>query len=168
MVHKRGVAARVSRLFDVYWNWRMRQSPEFATLTGNKDFNHKLETFTEERFEEDFKSCEQFKVNATKLLKISRDLNDRLNLEFLIVDLSTFIEGYHMKGFYFPITYLDGVHRELQRLLKNHADVKDLRDILSRFRAFPNYVEEIINMMRIGMQKNLTNHPVSVKGGVNT
>ena len=36
----------------------MKQSPEFATFIGVKEYNDILETFTEERFASDFAFCE--------------------------------------------------------------------------------------------------------------
>ena len=44
-------------LFSDYFNWRMLRSPEFSTLIGLKEYNDKLENFTEERFSEDLESC---------------------------------------------------------------------------------------------------------------
>ena len=104
------------RLFDEFWIWRLRQSPEFATKIGIKDYNDMLETFTEERYHNDFKACKNFKERATKLLKTTKNPNVKINLRLFISEISSFIKGYHVKGFYFPITYLDGIHMEFQTL----------------------------------------------------
>eukprot|EP00091_Calanus_sinicus_P003324 TRINITY_DN13492_c0_g1_i1.p1 TRINITY_DN13492_c0_g1~~TRINITY_DN13492_c0_g1_i1.p1 ORF type:complete len:153 (+),score=39.47 TRINITY_DN13492_c0_g1_i1:50-508(+) len=126
----------VSKLFADYWSWRLRQSPEFATLTGNKEHNDVLEDFSEERYAEDYKSCNNFKKTATELLKTTNDQDDLLNLEILIAELTTAIEGYSLKGFYFPITYLGGIHTEFQKLAQTPVSVEDLQDILARYKAF--------------------------------
>jgi hypothetical protein len=34
-------------LFSDYWAWRLRRSPEFATMTGDRGHNTRLETFTQ-------------------------------------------------------------------------------------------------------------------------
>ena len=49
----------ITKLFEDFWSWRLKQSPEFATMTGSKKYNDVLETFTEERFKNDFKSCKK-------------------------------------------------------------------------------------------------------------
>ena len=118
------------------------------------------------RYEKDFKSCKQFKEIATKLLKTAKDPDELLNLEILIAELSTFIEGYPLKGFYFPLTYLGGIHTEFQKLSQTPVSVKDLKDILARYKAFPSYVEQTVRMMTLAMQKKMTNHAVSMKGVV--
>jgi hypothetical protein len=61
------------QLFDDFWSWRMKQSPEFGTMTGCKEYNDVLETFTEERFEDDFKSCNKFIERASELMKSTTD-----------------------------------------------------------------------------------------------
>ena len=45
-------------LFQDFFDWRMRRSPEFSTFIGLKDYNNVLETFTEDRFSEDLTSCQ--------------------------------------------------------------------------------------------------------------
>ena len=45
-------------LFQDFFDWRMRRSPEFSTFIGLKDYNDVLEEFTEERFQEDLTSCQ--------------------------------------------------------------------------------------------------------------
>eukprot|EP00092_Neocalanus_flemingeri_P033659 GFUD01036590.1.p1 GENE.GFUD01036590.1~~GFUD01036590.1.p1 ORF type:complete len:569 (-),score=216.01 GFUD01036590.1:72-1778(-) len=156
------------QLFDDFWSWRMKQSPEFGTMVGCKEYNDVLETFTEERFEEDFKSCNKFVERAKELLKTTTDPTDCLNLEFFIAEVSTYTDGYHLKGFYFPINYMEGVHIDFQRLPEwaTPGCVKDYEDLLARYRAFPVYAEQIVAMMRIGVKKQMTNHAVSMKGVV--
>ena len=146
----------------------MKQSPEFSTMTGCKKYNHVLETFTEERFEEDFKSCNKFTERANDLLKMTTDTNEILNLEFFIAEISTYTDGYHFKGFYFPINYMEGVHIDFQRLAEwaTPACVKDYEDLVARYRVFPAYAGQIVEMMRLGVKKQMTNHSVSMKGVV--
>ena len=43
------------------------------------------------------------------LLNSTTDATDRLNLEFFAGELKTFINGFPFHGFYFPISYLEGV-----------------------------------------------------------
>ena len=157
----------ISKLFDEYWNWRLAHSPEFATLIGYKEHNDVLEHFTEERYEEDFKRCKEFKESATKLHKNAKDPNDKLNRKFFfIAEVSTFIEGYPFKGFYFPISLKGGIHKEFPKLVQSPVNEKGFKDILAWYKAFPSYVNQTIQMMTIAMEKNLTIHAVSLQGVV--
>lgn len=144
----------------------MRQSPEFSSMCGYKKYDDLLEEFTEERFEEDFHECRKFLQKAQSELEIVNDPNMRLNLEFLIAEISTFTDGYHLKGFYFPINYMEGVHIDFQRLAEwaPPENMDDYQKLLTRYKAFPKYVDQIINMMKRGMELGLTNYAVSMKG----
>ena len=97
-------------LFDQFWCWRLRRTPEFATFVGVKDYNSVLESVTEERFREDFQTCSAFLEKAKVLLESSTEPSDRENLEFFISEVSTFTEGYQHGGFYFPLNYMEGLH----------------------------------------------------------
>ena len=96
----------------------MRQSPECSTMEGSKEHNDILETFTEKRFKQDLKYCKKFNKEAKFLLKRTTDAKELLNLQLLIAELNTFIDGYRFKGFYFPINYDKGVHLDFQRVLQ--------------------------------------------------
>ena len=37
-------------LFSSYWSWRLERSPEFATMTGDRRHNSRLESFTRVRW----------------------------------------------------------------------------------------------------------------------
>jgi len=156
----------VVQLFNDFWAWRLKQSPEFATMTGEKKYNDVLETFTEERFAKDLECCEEFIKRTNALLESVTDATDRLNLEFLIAEISTFTDGYRFKGFYFPLNYMEGVHIDFQRIPEwaTPSSVKDYEDLLTRYKAFPAYAQQIVDMMRMGIKNKLTNHAVSMKG----
>jgi len=156
----------IGELFGDFWSWRLKQSPEFGTMTGLKKYNDVLEVFTEDRFKKDFDACTTFIERANTLIKSTTDPNESLNLEFFIAEISTFTDGYHFNGFYFPINYMEGVHIDFQRLPEwaTPGCLKDYEDLLARYRAFPAYAQQIIDMMRIGIKKKMTNHAVSMKG----
>lgn len=103
-------------LFDQFWQWRLRRTPEFATFVGVKDHNSVLESITEQRYLEDYQTCSTFLEKAKVLLESTTEYSDRENLEFFISEVSTFTEGYQHGGFYFPLNYMEGLHVDFVRL----------------------------------------------------
>jgi len=154
-------------LFEEFWQWRVDRSPEFATLAGCKEHNHRLETFTEQRFKEDKETCENFLQRADEI-KLEGGLGegDLLNLELFRAELNTFIQGYKFKGFHFPLNYMEGVHIDFQRLTEWAApkDLSDLTAIVARYQQFPRYVAELVATMQAGLHENRVNHSVSMAG----
>ena len=43
------------------------------------------------------------------MLNLTTDSTDLLNLKFFMGELKTFIDGFPFHGFYFPVSYLEGV-----------------------------------------------------------
>jgi len=162
------VIDKADELFKEFWEWRLRRSPEFSTLTGSKKHNSILETFTEERFAEDNASCEAMKNRAKQLLDQAEDPAIKLNIRLFIGELDTFINGYKFKGFYFPINYMEGVQVDFERLAEwtSFDSKQDYLDIINRFQAFNKLADQIIDVMKVGMTKGLTNHAVSMESTV--
>merc|ERR1719320_767476 len=98
-----------NELYEKFWCWRMKRSPEFASFAGSREYNNKLEDFTEKRFEEDQEKCKEFLIQANTLIKNETDKEIKFNLKVLKSELETFIAGYTEKGFYFPISFREGV-----------------------------------------------------------
>ena len=94
----------VQKLFETFWTWRLERSPEFSSLVGSKKNNARLETFTEERFEEDQQQCKEFIAQAKEMLiellakGNNQDKTASRNLEFFIAEVKTFVDGYRFKG----------------------------------------------------------------------
>ena len=68
--------------------------------------------------EDDESSSKRFKGKAEKFLSSSTDQEENLNLMLLIAQLQTFISRVPYTGFYYPMSYRDGVQVEFQNLLK--------------------------------------------------
>ena len=122
-------------LFEEFWSWRLKRTPEFATFVGVKDYNSVLETITESRYQEDYETCCSFLERAKELLKSSSETSDKENLEFFISEVSTFTEGHQYGGFYFPLNYMEGLHVDFVRLAEwaTPSSLQDFKDIVSRF-----------------------------------
>lgn len=157
---------KVNDLFKNYWQWRLKESPEFATFIGNHDFGDKLESYSLESFQNTKLKCEDFIEKANALLSESIDEDSHLNLELLISDLQIFITGADVKGYLFPVNFLEGVHIEFERLVSFMPlkTVTDYQKLISRYRAFPLQATEIIDVLREGIKMNMTCHAVSMDG----
>ena len=162
------VSKSADDLFNEFWEWRLLRSPEFSTLSGSKEHNSILETFTEERFANDNSFCETMKVRAEELLDQTDDEGLKLNIRFLIAELGTFINGYPFKGFFFPINYMEGVQVDFEKLIDwtSFDSKQDYLDIINRFEAFDDLAEQIIRTARVAITQGQTNHAVSMAGTV--
>ena len=103
------------KLFTEFWEWRLQQTPEFATFTGDKRYNGRLEAWTETRFEEDNQTCRHFLERAGALLERAGGEEERLNLQFLMSELGIFVAGHQHGGYFFPLNYMGRRERQHSR-----------------------------------------------------
>jgi uncharacterized protein (DUF885 family) len=172
-------ASPASLLFHQYWEWRLDRSPEFASFAGERSHNGQLEVFTPARFQEDHDTSLAFLQQAEALLESTEDETDRLNLQFFTAEVATFIVGFPFSGFHFPISYLEGVQIDFERLAEWAAPtaLQDYKDIAqrfggksassplhSRYMLFGDYMTSVIAMMQLAVAEGRTNHAVSMAG----
>ena len=62
------VMTSLAKILDSFWRWRMRRTPEFASLAGNTEFDSCLESWTEDRFKEDLQTCLSYKKQLDDLV----------------------------------------------------------------------------------------------------
>jgi len=165
---KSSLINQTNELFEDFWNWRIERSPEFASMSGSKKFNNKLEIFTEKRFIEDVATCKSFLKRTEKLSNLKISMEQRFKINCLKNQLETFIDGFPHKGFYFPVSSLEGVQVEFTDLAKwsSPKTFNDYIAILERYHAFFDYVSQVIKMMQKGIENGLTNHKEAMDGVV--
>ena len=126
--------------------------------------------------------CGDFLNRTEEMMGQTTDEVTLLNLEFLRLELMTFIDGFPFKGFYFPVSYLEGAQVDFQRLIDwtTFESSEDFADLISRYLQFNTYIAEggwaqqisissetsfiflVIGMMREAVGENLTNNVVSM------
>ena len=131
---------------------------------GSKDYNSKLETFTLDRFREDYDTCKEFSLKCDELLSQKRTEMERLNLSLLKAELDTFICGHEFKGFMFPINYIEGLHADFARLAGWVSPVRteDFQDIIERLCGFEAQAVQVVGVMRAAVSEGRTLHRVSL------
>ena len=156
------------KLFDDFWKWRMYSTPEFATMVGDKSYDDQLEHFTMKRFQSDYEKCEEFLKQVEEIEHSKLNENDRLNLNLFRAELLTFSNGYRFQGFLFPISFLEGIHVDFQRISgwMTFERKKDYENLINRYKIFPLLVDEIIEMLRVAVKEKMTNHAHSMEGVV--
>lgn len=157
----------VSGLFQEFWNWRLKRTPEFASLAGNSEYNRELEDYSHSRFEEDNGICQDFlrKISNLEAKNASdSDEAERLNLRLFKAELETFVTGFSFKGFLFPINNIEGVHVDFERLADWMAPStqSDFEDLIARFDAFEKQADGIVEILRRAVKEGYVNHERSM------
>jgi uncharacterized protein (DUF885 family) len=145
---------RLHALFDEDWQWYLEQYPESATLLGDNRFNHRLTDFSFEAIDRR-KAHERAMVD--RIRKIDRaGLNgqDIVSYDLFLLDKNLNVERQRFPTELMPIDQMNGVHLTFGQLVTNtpFRKPKDYDDYLARLAAFPTQIDQIIALMKRGIE----------------
>lgn len=140
-------------LMKQHWAARLKQSPEFATSLGVRDYDHLLSNPSLAAFD---KSIEQAKGFAKTLEQISVEslsAANQLNHDLLTLELSNQIEAAEHGGKYLIMNNRSGPHLALTALPGRLPFFKqsDYQSYLKRLAAMPEYLELATSRIRAGL-----------------
>jgi uncharacterized protein (DUF885 family) len=150
--------AKLRIFFDREWRRGLEEYPEGATLLGVNDWNDRLtdqslaaidarRSHTRAALEE-LKSFDRARLSS----------DNQLNLDLYRRDLAEEIDGFRFPTELAPIGPVGGIHREFPSLAAQtpFRNVHDYEMYLGRLRAFPAQMDQILERMRLGVQRKWT------------
>ncbi|HEY2830312.1 MAG TPA: DUF885 family protein, partial [Thermoanaerobaculia bacterium] len=150
--------AKLHALFDRAWETSLRESPMFATSVGRHEYDDRLSSVTPADLA---RRNQQRKDELAELKQIDRSklpANEIVNYDMFQRQLDEAIEGYELGDYQMPINADSGFHSGFSRLAQEMplATVKDYENYISRLRAWPRYVREQIELMRMGLKRGMS------------
>ena len=76
----------------------------------------------------------EFMRRGQELVDTTEDQTQLLNLQFFAAEVGTFVTGFPFSGFFYPISYLEGVQVDFEKLAEWAAleSLQDYRDLVKR------------------------------------
>src|SRR5689334_2521828 len=108
------VEARRKALNDLLaeqWEYRLRTSPELATIIGDKRYNDRLSDFSQKAIDADLAQTRVFLDRFQKIDTTGFPEQEVLNKALMVRQLSNALEGARFKGWEMPVNQMSGVHR---------------------------------------------------------
>src|SRR5436190_2778923 len=157
---------KLHAIFDSNWENRLRESPTFATSVGRNEYDALLGSVTPHELA---KRQKQRKATLDALAKIDRSKlphGEQVNYDIFKEQIQQGIESYDFGDYEMPINADSGFHSGFARLSKEMplATVKDYENYISRLNAWPRYVREQIDNMRLGLKSGITVPQASLAG----
>ncbi|HEX9941967.1 MAG TPA: DUF885 domain-containing protein [Thermoanaerobaculia bacterium] len=156
---------RLQKLFDLFWDFNMHASPEFATYVGYPGQNDRWSDSSFEAIE--------FGRQMTRKLQAALESIDRSQLkpaEQVYYDLGhrrieQSLEGEKFHGEYLVVNQLGGVHQGIPQLLSftPARTVKDYEDLIARLRGVPRVIEQTIALLQKGLEEGITPPRVTLR-----
>ncbi len=156
---------RLWRLFDVYWNYQMKEYPEWATAVGYPGQNgrwtdYSLESIARRKRELNAPLAALKAIDRAKLKE-----SDQLNYDILKFRIEDDLNGSKFKDELMPINQLRGVQQYLAIAIKDNPayTVKDYEDILSRLRGIPALIEQTVVLLKEGVRQGVTPPKITLR-----
>jgi uncharacterized protein (DUF885 family) len=149
-------AKELYRLFDAEWNWRLQESPTFASYLGDRRFNDRWNdaslTAIENRQKHRVETLEKLK----KIDRAGLSAADKLNFDLFEKEYAEDIEAFQYKRYLLPVSHDGGIQTadNLANSLRFQT-VKDYEDWLARLNAFPALMEQTLELMREGKRQKI-------------
>jgi uncharacterized protein (DUF885 family) len=157
---------QLTALADEMWEWNLRESPLFATSSGDHRYNDRLHKASvadsQRRHEQDRKFLERLEAIDREDLSAA----NRVNYDILARQLRDDVAEFKFQSHLMPITHRSGFHVEFPELRREVPLVteKDFENYIARLRAFDKYAAGQIELLRAGIAADRT-LPAEIMGG---
>jgi uncharacterized protein (DUF885 family) len=147
-------ARKLHALFDEDWQWGLKEFPEGATLLGDNRYNDRLTDYSPEALAR-YKAHDRDMLDRVqKIDRAQLSGQDAISYDLFLRDKQLNIEGGRFPTELMPMDQMNGVQISFGQLSTNtpFRNVKDYDDYMARLAAFPHQIDQIIALMRRGME----------------
>ncbi|HEX6037476.1 DUF885 domain-containing protein [Longimicrobium sp.] len=157
---------RLQQLFAEEWDWRVRESPLFATSLGDPRGRDALDATGLADIERQTAENRRFLQRLRAIPRDSLSPQDRVNYDIFERGKAESIEEFELGLHLIPITNREGFHTFFPQLPDNVPlqTVADYESYIARLRAFRPWVGQHVELMREGIRRGMVLPRVSLEG----
>jgi uncharacterized protein (DUF885 family) len=150
--------AKLHDLFDREWEFRLQEDPLFATSVGRHEYDDRLPSVTVADLERQNATTKTMLGELAAIDRSQLPAEEQVNSDIFRRQLEDRVADFEMGDYQMPFNADSGFHTGFSRLPEEVplATVKDYENYISRLRAWPRYVREQIELMRIGLRRGMT------------
>ena len=158
--------SRLQSLMDIYWSYRLAESPTLATATGMNDYNHLLPQVAPLDRSRRLRAEQEFLLQLGDVDRTALNLENQINYDLLGWVLEISIESMELNTDRIPFntfsSFFTGALRASYGV--SMTTEEDYQAYTSRIREFPRYFAENIDNMREGMRSGFVLPKVIIDG----
>jgi len=153
-----GEAAKLHALFDRDWELRLKEDPLFATSVGRHEYDDRLPSVTLADLERRNTATKSMLGELAAIDRAQLPAEEQVNYDIFRRQLENRVADFELGEYQMPFNADSGFHTGFSRLPEEVplATVKDYESYISRLKAWPRYVREQIELMRIGLKRGMT------------
>ena len=158
--------SRLQSLMDIYWRYRLAESPTLATAAGMNDYNHLLPQVAPLDRSRRLRAEQEFLLQLGDIDRTALNLENQINYDLLGWVLEISIESMELNTDRIPFntfsSFFTGALRASYGV--SMTTEEDYQAYTSRIREFPRYFAENIDNMREGMRSGFVLPKVIIDG----
>ncbi|HVT56936.1 MAG TPA: DUF885 domain-containing protein [Thermoanaerobaculia bacterium] len=150
--------ARLHDLFAREWEQRLRDNPLFATSVGRHEYDAQLPEVSYPELERRHQAAKTLLAELAAIDLSRLPAADAVNAAIWKEQLDERIAGFELGTYQMPFNADSGFHTGFAMLPDQmpFATVRDYENYLARLRAWPRYVAQQIELMRMGIARGFT------------
>ncbi len=144
-------------LLAEHWEYTLAQSPEFASILGDKRWNDKLSDLSEAAILADQKKDREWLARLEVIDTRGFPEQEALTKILLVRDLRESIANEKFHAWEMPVSQFGGIHLNAPQLvpLLSFLNVKDFDDYIARLKRIPRQFDDVTARMRKGLSDGL-------------
>ncbi len=158
--------SRLQSLMDIYWSYRLAESPTLATAAGMNDYNHLLPQVAPLDRSRRLRAEQEFLLQLRDIDRTALNLENQINYDLLGWVLEISVESMELNTDRIPFntfsSFFTGALRASYGV--SMTTEEDYQAYTSRIREFPRYFAENIDNMREGMRSGFVLPKVIIDG----
>jgi uncharacterized protein (DUF885 family) len=149
-------AERLHQFFAAEWNWTMEQNPTWASLLGDRRWNERWEDLGLDAIAGRERHQRQALDRLATIPRGDLTAADRISYDIFKYLYEIDVEGYQYQSYLIRTNTYDGI-QTVQRLAESlrFETAQDYSDWITRLRAFPQYLDQNVALMRRGIERNV-------------
>lgn len=156
------------RLFDDYWQYRLRRDPERATYLGDHRYDDQLSDFSEKGRLEELESYRSFKKRLDLIPRDPLSEQDRVSAELFERTLVEALELSVYPEYLMPIKQQESPQITLGMIQTNHPfkTKQDCANYAKRLMGFSKQADDLIAAMGEGIQKGVVRPKIIIEQAI--
>jgi uncharacterized protein (DUF885 family) len=140
-------------LLDEHWNWRLSESPSFATSLGIRDYDDKLSDPSLDSYDANIARQKIFLIQFKAIDLAALSQANQLSHELMLLNIGYDIEAANFGGKYMLITNRGGPHMSLTRLPSRlpFFTKADYESYVTRLSLIPESLKKATDRLRSGL-----------------
>jgi uncharacterized protein (DUF885 family) len=159
-------AAQLTSLFEREWEWRMLDSPLFATSVGDHRYDDRLPSDSPESQRRRAEATDGFLRDLARIDPSRLSAADRISHDIFKLTLEERRDSLNFNEQLLPLNADSGFHTDFAQVRREmrFQSARDYEAYVSRLRAFPTYMDENMALLREGLRTGITIPRASLAG----